>query len=40
MIVHYIDEIMVIGCDEEKVVNAQVMSVRYTEVKEDHFGLP
>lgn len=34
MIVHYIDEIMVTGCDETKVGNAQVMAVRYTEVKE------
>lgn len=33
MIVHFIDEIMVIGCDEKKVGKAQVTSIRYTEVK-------
>lgn len=33
MIVHYIDELMVIGCDEKKVGNALAMSVTFTDVK-------
>lgn len=34
MIIHYIDEIMVIGCDEKQAEGARVVSVRYTDDNE------